>query len=57
MSLAGRNGPCFLAVAFFILQVVPYCVSESVVIEVPGYAKAVVGSYGIYFFIAIKLNW
>lgn len=46
MSLAGRNGLCFLAVAYFILQVVPYCFSKSIVIEVPGYAKAVVGAEG-----------
>ena len=47
MSLAGRNGLCFLAVAYFILQLVPYCFSKSIVIEVPGYAKAVVGAEGI----------
>ena len=38
---------CVLAVAFILQSViVPYCFAEPIVIEVPGYAKAVIGSYG-----------
>lgn len=39
---------CYLAViAYIVLQKDLGCLSELVVIEVPGYAKAVIGSYGL----------
>jgi len=46
MNLRGGSSYCFLAVAFFILQAVPYSFTEQVVVEVPGYAKSVLGGYG-----------
>jgi len=47
MNLRGGSSYCFLAVAFFILQAVPYSFTEQVVVEVPGYAKSVLGGYGM----------
>jgi len=47
MNLHGGSSYCLLAVAIFILQAVPFGSTEQVVIEVPGYAKAVLGGYGI----------
>ena len=55
MKSVTRRDFCFLAVFFLILQAVPYCFSESFVIEVPGYAKAVVGSYGSKVYCVIYL--